>query len=522
MNDRFGLDSRIITPYSPLAGMGFVPRLTKTEIDALEAKKIADMSADLFNEPKAPTGLGGLWDIVTNDYHDDVEKFRKRRDGYLNQAKAELGGDAPIAVLKERAFASFSIDKAFPDFDRYQKFTTKYLQQIKTLTANGVMDSAANLIRQRVETFPLDIPFFGQLSIYDIKLDNMLSMDNLIDTVKNTNWTDVSKAAISTFAPANGYANYGMKALDTAVGIANNVATLSSTMGAIGFSAGLSAVVASVIPWVLAAIVLIAIGEKLWGWLSGSDEEDAQEAKYEEATAMGNQLHAQIEELLLLDLKDTNFNRYTVKMRLNEMSAYGSAVRDSLWKDCKAITRADTTPTAYCSDPLALRSDGTNTAFVPIRAYSSKGETKKRIMTFKVEYLKSVIQYLSAMEEIGDRRLAFEYLGMTTLPNSVAFSRGLWSSDSYKSEPLKLFKPAARSKAELAEIARVQAQRQAQSQAQANARIAAYAKAQSPPLSRYLPSYKQAANTSTTDKKSVAPLLIGAAAASAVYIYYNR
>ena len=538
MSDRFGLDSSIITPYSPLAGMGFVPRMTEREVVDLARARTKKIYDDLLIPPITNITLpqeeilyiskyGEFSDpsrYLTNNY--PLEVFAKNLKSYRRRAEQELGTDAPYAVLNKYAGSLKSIDLGQKNFDRYKNFTTKYLTLIKNLTANGVMESASTFIQSRVECFPLEIPFFGQLSIYDIKLDNMSSMNNLIDTVKNTNWTDVSRQAIATFSKDGGIADYGAKALDTAVDIATSIATLSSTIGAVGFSAGIGTVIATIVPWILLAIAIIAIAEALYGWLSGNDDEDKQEELYERATAEGDALIAGISDLLLLSLTDTNAVKATINLRLAELSAYGSNVRETLWAGCEAITRSDETPARYTGDPSAVRSNGTTNTLVPIRAFSNQGLRKKKVMLCKVEYLKSIHQYLSGIPEIGDRRLAFEMLGMTTLPNSVAFSRGLWTSDSYTRNPLKLYKPPALSKAAQAAIQAAQPTRaaaMAEADAMFRARKAAYDKANAiPVLPKYVSLSKPTAKTLTTEKKSVAPLLIGAAAASAVYVYYNR
>jgi hypothetical protein len=449
--DRFGLDTGMNGPL--LGGMGFSPKLTPAEIEAAKQAKIDKMVKKLFTKPREAKGLYGLADVITGERGDTLNTYYDRLDKYRKAAKQALGGDTPSAVIDEKAFSLYSVDCAKPDFDLYKAFTGKYLKQVANLSVGGVIEGASANLQRRVEFYPLDVPFFGSLTLNDVKL-NKLSIDSVIQTVDNLKWDDVSKSAIATFAPRGGFADTGMKCVQIASDVATSVATAASTLGAVGLSAGIGTALAAIMPWVLAAIALIAIGEYLYGWLSGADDEDKQEAQFQKAWEEANALTEAIQDLLFEDRVDTNFVAKTIALRVGEMAAYGSTIRDSLWTDCTAITRSDERPAAFCGDPRGVRADGSTTRLVAVREKSSKGETKKKIMMQKVRYLRSLLSYLQGFEAMGDRRIAFEYLGMTLMPNSNGFSTGLWDAGSYSRNPLVMFKPPVRTAAETGRIKR--------------------------------------------------------------------
>jgi hypothetical protein len=448
--DRFGLDTGMNGPL--LGGMGFSPKLTTAEIDAAKQAKIDKMVKKLFVMPKAEN-FDRFWDRVTGDFQEELKKATNRRNGYLNAAKQALGSDTPEDVLKEKAFSLYSVDCAKPDFDLYKAFTGKFLKQVGNLSAGGVIEGAAANLQRRVEFYPLDVPFFGSLTLNDVKL-NKLSIDSVIQTVDNLKWEDVSRSAIATFAPRGGFADTGMKCVQIASDVATSVATAASTFGAVGLSAGISSVLAAAMPWVLAAIALIAIGEYLYGWLSGADEEEKQQEQYRRASAEADALSLEIVNLLFEDRVDTNAVAGVIHLRCAEMAAYGSTIRDSLWPDCTVITGAASTLAEFTGDPNAVRANGSTTRLYSVRHWSAKGKNRKAAAMQKVKYLRSLLSYLQGFEAIGDRRIAFEYLGMTLMPNSNAFARGLWDAGSYSRNPLVMFKPPARTAAETGRIKR--------------------------------------------------------------------
>ena len=436
-----------------LGGMGFSPKLTPAEIAAAKQAKIDKMVKKLFTKPREAKGLYGLWDAVSGERGDTLNTYYDRLDKYRNAAKQALGGDTPSAILDEKAFSLYSVDCAKPDFDLYKAFTGKYLKQVANLSAGGVIEGASTELQRRVEFYPLDVPFFGTLTLNDVKL-NKLSIDSVIQTVDNLKWEDVSRSAIATFAPRGGFADTGMKCVQIASDVATSVATAASTFGAVGLSAGISTALAAIIPWVLAAIALIAIGEYLYGWLSGADDEEKQQEQYSRASAEADALSLEIVNLLFEDRVDTNAMAGVINLRCCEMAAYGSTIRDGLWRDCAYITGASSTLAEFTGDPNAVFSNGATGRLYSVRQWSAYGKNRKAAAMQKVKYLRSLLSYLQGFEAMGDRRIAFEYLGMTLMPNSNAFSRGLWSADSYTRNPLELFKPPVRTSAETGRIKR--------------------------------------------------------------------
>lgn len=276
--------------------------------------------------------------------------------------------------------------------------------------------------------------------------------------------------------------NAVQETLTTVKNIASGVSALGGVASALGAA---SALLTAVMPYLLIAIALVAIGEAIYDYFD--DSEEIQEERLE-VRAKYLALKDYIAEMLYAR-EQTQFYG-TVMMRLDELAweavvckkVRGMLNRKEPWgmprpygpdgrpfsqptpgAPEKSFSMADrhvataqfrkawTTPGEYYTDPewqrLATWSTGEQWARKSIRSkglHESDSDRDKRrtIAANKAanKFLESIVTYLSqeAMT-LDDKRVAFELLGIQLLTDASHFSHGLWDAvrpTAYPTNPL--------------------------------------------------------------------------------------
>ena len=350
------------------------------------------------------------------------------RDGKLPSA-----GDV-IGAISKYAFEKYSIDSLREKFDDAKEWSSRLIEVIKGNAFNT--DDAVQQLWQRTGVIGFDIPIVGTLTLSDIRAFDWsasLRVPNLIDQIKKIDFEQVSSGILSTFAPEGGYADKGMQMLQKTGEIISSVSNLASTFGATALQVGLEGIgqiLASAAPWIAVALALIALGEFVYGWYT----EDAEAAK-----EAGEATKAIIK--LVCDAvgasSGTSANEGTVALRIYEMAAYATPIRTKLNKpNCTngAYGNIDPKRLAGSNGCWASGDQSERPGAVTLfgRSVPSEWRNRRKMAEYTRDFANSVLSQLTQYNtgnftvDASDRRIAFEFLCTSLIPNATQYSKGLW------------------------------------------------------------------------------------------------
>lgn len=434
----------------PVYGMAGV-RMTEMEVARYAQKRLSDLknawrAADSYN-PNLTTNTqsGQRRDRSRLTYLSDAENLLRskgfdlptglasRVDFFIERDIQMTGIDAALA---EAGFGLYSNDFAEEAFGKAKRWTQDFLKTVQEAAASpDLVDYTANALWERTGLISFDIPLLGTYTLADVR-DNLASVDDIIGKIDaidfkklgdeavveltKVNWTEAGRAVILAIAPRGGIADTGLKAVGTAIGLMQSVASAASAIGALGASAAIISVLAAVsaaLPIIIAVLVLIAVGEMIWASIIGQgDADDARETSRQVQAVIGV-----IQDLVGASASVQADIAGTVTLRCYEMAAYGSPIRHRLRAGARSANYAKinaveiTRNAAGCwSDGFAGTHDGATTFF----GDNTRSDKRKRLqfMRMALNFLLGVQSNLAAYDTLDDRRIAFEYLGTLLIP----------------------------------------------------------------------------------------------------------
>lgn len=472
---RFGVGESIFTPsvdtshadgqnryYIPAFGMG-AARLTEPEINAYKKARSIYMKADfaysesifrdlLSNSEVAfidslaagrvaglntiPQGLRGLlWDNLyfrvlrgTNydTRNEDLRPIRDRYNSYIARATERASGMSGAASpfeIQQLATRLFSVDYAEKDYteisDRIILGISRMIEAAKDI--NDTVDE----IWQKTSVIAEDFPVFGTLSLGDAKFayeNGLPSVQDTITAIKEIDYQKIGESVIH-LAPY-GYADAGLESLNSAIEYINIAIKTNSAYNQYTNLAGslsaLSAGLAAIQPYLVVILVLVAIGEFIYY----SYTEDARAAEGYHQQQIG--LHEDIRVLLNCQ---TSADEGVVSMRLHEMAAYGSPIREKIWAGCNYAGWATKDPADFSILANACWADGTrdNRTGANDRYTGDTGSdarNRKNWMQYNVQFCGYVKDFILQFSDPNDARIAFIVLGICILPKSQFFLAG--------------------------------------------------------------------------------------------------
>jgi hypothetical protein len=173
-------------------------------------------------------------------------------------------------------------------------------------------------------------------------------------------------------------------------------------------------------PWAVVILVLVAIGEFIY--YSYTEDDRAAEAYHDQEISL-------IEDIQVLLNCQTSAEGGVVAMRLHEMEAYGSPIRDKIWGDCTYGGFATKNPANFSILANACWADGTtgnrtgaNNKYTDNTG--SDARNRKNWMKYSAEFCGYVKSFISQFSDTNDARIAFVILGICILPKSNAFLLG--------------------------------------------------------------------------------------------------
>lgn len=472
---RFGVGESIFTPfvdtsyadgqnryYIPAFGMG-AARLTAPEIDAYQRARTIWMKADFaYNESifrdllsnrevafidavtsgripglnTVPQGLRGLsWDNLyyrvlqgTNfDTRDtDLRVKRDTYNAYIARASAKsagMSGAASPFEIQQLATRLFAVDYTEKD---YTEVTDRIIMYIgRMMDAAKDVNDAVDDIWEKTSVIAEDFPVFGTLSLGDAKFaynHGLPSLQDAIDAIKEIDYSKIGEGVIH-LAPY-GYADAGLEALNSAIDYINIAIKTNSAYNQYTNLAGslstISAGLAAIQPYLIAVLVLVAIGEFIY--YSYTEDDRAAEGYHDQQIA----LHNDIRDLLNCQ---TSADEGVVSMRLHEMAAYGSPIREKIWSGCTYAGFATKDPADWSILANACWADGTTGNRIGANNKfsgntGSDARNRKNWMKYNVQFCGYVKDFLSQFRDPNDARIAFAILGICILPKSRAFLVG--------------------------------------------------------------------------------------------------
>ncbi len=350
------------------------------------------------------------------------------RDGKLPSA-----GDV-IGAINKYAFEEYSIDTLRDKFDEAKEWSSRLIAAVKGNAFNT--DDAVQQLWQRTGVIGFDIPIVGTLTLSDIRAFDWsasLRVSNLIDQIKKIDFQDVSNGILSTFAPEGGYADKGMQMLQKTGEIIASVSNLASSFGATALQVGLEGIgqiLSAAAPWISIALALVALGEFIYGWYT--EDKDA-------AAAAGEATKGIIK--LVCDAvgasSGTSANEGTVALRIYEMAAYATPIRTKLNKpNCTngAYGNIDPKRLAGSNGCWASGDQSERPGAVTLfgRSVPSEWKNRRKMAEYTRDFANSVLSQLTQYNtgnltvDASDRRIAFEFLCTSLIPNATQYSKGLW------------------------------------------------------------------------------------------------
>ena len=356
-----------------------------------------------------------------------------RVDSFIERNIQMTGIDAALA---EAAFGLFSNDFAEEGFGKAKRWTQDFLKTVQEAAASpDLVDFTANALWERTGLISFDIPLLGTYTLADVR-DNLASVDDIIGKINaidfkklgdeavveltKVNWTEAGRAVILAIAPKGGIADTGLKAVGTAIGLMQSVASAASAIGALGASAAITSVLAAVsaaLPVIMAVLVIIAVGEMIWASIIGqSDADDAAQTSRQVQAVIGV-----IQDLVGASASVQADIAGTVTLRCYEMAAYGSPIRHKLWASAKSANYARINAVEVTKNAAGCWSDGyagTRDGAANIFGDNTASDKRNRLqwMRMALNFLLGVQSNLASYDTLDDRRLAFEYLGTLLIP----------------------------------------------------------------------------------------------------------
>lgn len=463
MEDRFGLGRSISAP-SPkaLSGLFFGvkedPRngrpieithvtmgattLTKEEVEKYEKKRKEKVEADFLS-------------ILVHDKATiPLTKEKLRKAGKLKG----LSPAAADAYAYKVALEKYSIETMKESFEDAKEWTANFLSSLK----KGAFDTdkATNDLWQRVGVIGYDVPFIGKLTVADIRTFDWagsLQIDNLIKQIKDIDYGKVASELVSSIAPEGGWADKGMEAFTQGCSMITSACSVASSAGLASVASGLGAVstfLAAAAPWIAVAMLLVAIGEMIYGsW--AEDKTAAQEASKQTTKILSNIYDA------LGASGGTSANEGTVALRIFEMAAYAtSARRKTGTSSLKMLNLHDVDP-RHRAGVNGCWADGSQAkrrgaSFIYGDAKPSHFKKRKIVAVCLRDFASGVLSYLKQFNtgnftvDMSDRRIAFEAMCVSIIPNATKYSVGLWPPE--KPMPGSAFKVSTISPAEQQKI----------------------------------------------------------------------
>jgi len=471
MEDRFGLGHSISAPPKALSGLFFGvkedPRtgrpievthitmgattLTKEEIEQYEKQRKFKVEKDfrqalfqgLFDPGRSYDRSKAEQDAMLKRLAPTVEKLRK--EGKLKGLSAQQITDYSYKVALER----YSIGTMKESFDDAKEWTVNFLSSLK----KGAFDTdkATDELWKRVGVIGYDVPFIGKLTVADIRTFDWagsLQIDNLIKEIKNIDYGKIAEGLVSSIAPEGGWADKGMEAFTEGCSMITGACSLAASSGLASVASGLGAVssfLAAAAPWVAVAMLLIAIGEMIYG--SWAEDKTAASEAYKATGKIFRQIHDAVGAS-----SGTSANEGTVNLRIIEMAAYATTARKKTGKsDLKMLWGNNVDPREWggvngCwADGSQRTRFGGNHHFG--RPRPSHFKNRKRMAVCLRDFASGVLSYLKQFNtgnlsvDMSDRRIAFESMCVSIIPNATKYYVGLWTPE--KPQPDSAFKVSA-------------------------------------------------------------------------------
>ena len=452
MEDRFALGKSISAPPAKaLSGLFFGvkedPRngrpievthitmgattLTKEEVAAYEKKRKIQVEQDFaYGVLKYDQGLLSR----------TAEKLQK--EGKLKGLSAQQITDYAYKVALE----TFSIGTMKESFDDAKEWTANFLSSLK----KGAFDTdkATDELWKRVGVIGYDVPFIGKLTVADIRTFDWagsLQIDNLIKEIKSIDYGKVAEGLVSSIAPEGGWADKGMEAFTEGCSMITGACSLASSSGLASVASGLGAVssfLAAAAPWVAVAMLLIALGEMIYG--SWSEDKTAAGEAYKATNQIFRQIHDAVGAS-----SGTSANEGTVNLRIIEMAAYATSARRKTGKSDLTMLWGNNVDPREWGGVNGCWADGSQRTRLGGNHYFGRpvpSHFRKRMkMAVAVrDFASGVLSYLKQFStgnlsvDMSDRRIAFESMCVSIIPNATKYYVGLWTPE--KPQPGSAFK----------------------------------------------------------------------------------
>ena len=406
--------------------------LTKEEVEKYERERKRKVEFD-FRSPF--TGANPL---------QRIENAKKKL-----QKEGKLTGLSPKQIENyayKVALETYSIGTMKESFDDAKEWTANFLSSLK----KGAFDTdkATDELWKRVGVIGYDVPFIGKLTVADIRTFDWagsLQVDNLIKEIKSIDYGKVAEGLVASIAPEGGWADKGMEAFTEGCSMITGACSLASSSGLASVASGLGAVssfLAAAAPWIAVAMLLIAIGEMIYGEWS----EDKEYAK--EANKAKNKIFSQIHDALGAS-SGTSANEGTVNLRIMEMAAYATSARKKTGASgLKMLNLYDVDPKELAGSQ-GCWADGSQAkrrgaSFIYGDAKPSHFKKRKIVAVALRDFANGLLSYLKQFStgnlsvDMSDRRIAFESMCVSIIPNATKYYVGLWTPE--KPQPGSAFK----------------------------------------------------------------------------------